>query len=801
MNVTTEPGTTSFLALLLGEPGVARCVVGPDGAARDANAAWLAYGETAPVEPPRAVTGRFPGLPEVEAAWARAQAGRRAAIPRHPRRAGGHESWWEGAVDPIPLPDGTGWLVTLREVGGPAPSSSDLRERELFLEQLRVSAARDGFRLLLADTLRPLADPDEIQGEAARVLGQHLGATRVHYGEVTPDGAYGIVRSEYRVPGAASTVGRYHLDSYGPLVMGEFRAGRTLVIHDVGSDARLRPDERAATAALGIGAYALLSLFKEGRPVALLVVHQDVPRRWTAEDLALLEETAERTWSSVARARAEQALRESEAKYRSLFDSIDEGFCIIEVLFEGERPADYRFLEVNRSFERHTGLSGATGRCIRELVPAHEEHWFRIYGDVARTGEAARFELPAQALGRYYEVSAFRIGSPEQRRVAVLFDDITARKRAEEELREADRVKTGFLAMLSHELRNPLAPIRNSIYLLERAAAGSEQAARAQEVIRRQTEHLSRLVDDLLDVTRIAHGKVALQRARVDLRDVVRRTADDLRSMFEQGGVGLSVEEETNGPAWVDADATRIGQVLGNLLQNALKFTPGGGRVVVALRADGREVELRVRDTGVGMSPATLARLFEPFAQAEQPLARTAGGLGLGLALVKGLVELHGGSVAARSEGLGLGSELAFRLPLAPAAPAAAAAPGPAVAPRSRDILLVEDNVDAGQSLAEILALEGHRVRVARDGRSALELARALRPDVVLCDIGLPDMDGYEVARALRADEALGSARLIALSGYAQPEDRARAREAGFEAHLPKPPDIELLLAALDRAR
>jgi PAS domain S-box-containing protein len=370
-------------------------------------------------------------------------------------------------------------------------------------------------------------------------------------------------------------------------------------------------------------------------------------------------------------------------------------------------------------------------------------------------------------------------------------------RRREEALRDADRRKNEFIGVLSHELRNPLAPIRNGLLLLERAPPGGEQARRAREVMLRQTEHLTRLVDDLLDVTRISRGKIALKRAVMDLREVALRARDDHAAMFSSRGIDLQLEAPA-APLVVNGDAVRLAQVLGNLLHNAAKFTGAGGRVWLAVEeVDGRAV-VRVRDTGMGIAPGELERIFEPFAQTDRSLARVHGGLGLGLSLVRGIVGLHGGTVAARSDGPGRGAEFVVSLPLA-AAPTAphGRPPDPKVSSRGRSVVIIEDNDDAARTLAEVLALSGHSVRIALDGRSGIELARAVAPDFVICDLGLPDLDGFEVARALRADGRLGATRLVALSGYAQAEDRERAREAGFDAHLPKPAVIEQLDALL----
>jgi signal transduction histidine kinase/CheY-like chemotaxis protein len=369
--------------------------------------------------------------------------------------------------------------------------------------------------------------------------------------------------------------------------------------------------------------------------------------------------------------------------------------------------------------------------------------------------------------------------------------DVTELKRAFEALREADRRKDEYLAMLSHELRNPLAPIRSAVFLLERADPASEGARRAREVIARQVGHLARMVDDLLDVSRLARGRIELRRSRLDLAELVRRVGEDHRLLLGAGGVELDVSVSDE-PVAVDGDPTRLAQLLGNLLQNSAKFTPRGGRVTLSLAVEGDRAVIRVRDTGAGIDPALLGSVFEPFVQEERNLARSRGGLGLGLPLVKGLAQLHGGDVEARSSGPGSGAEMMVRLPLA-SARAGGQRPEPGEGDggggRGRRVLVVDDNVDAAESLCDVVAFLGHTVEAVHDGAAAVARVRERHPDVVLCDIGLPGMDGYEVARAIRAEPGLADVRLVAVSGYAQPEERARARKAGFDAHVAKPAD------------
>ena len=371
-------------------------------------------------------------------------------------------------------------------------------------------------------------------------------------------------------------------------------------------------------------------------------------------------------------------------------------------------------------------------------------------------------------------------------------------------LRDADQRKDDFLAMLAHELRNPLAPVRNAVEILRLPGVTPVQIAQTREIISRQVTHMVRLVDDLLDVARIARGKIQLRIERCDLSSLVRQTAEDYRQTLTDAGVTLKLSI-SDSPMWVSGDPIRIAQIFGNLLHNAAKFTPRDGFVEVcaARNAEKTQATISVRDTGVGLDERVLTHLFEPFSQADQKLDRDKGGLGLGLALVKGLVELHSGSVQAESEGPGKGSRFTIRLPLEPDLEVkfegSTGIADQAAVGRLR-ILLVEDNRDAAITLKMLLTLMGHEVFVAYDGPEGLELAMSLIPDVVISDLGLPGaIDGYALANEIRSEATLSGVYLIALSGYGQDDDRRRTEGAGFDRHFVKPVEPESLQDALSK--
>ena len=465
---------------------------------------------------------------------------------------------------------------------------------------------------------------------------------------------------------------------------------------------------------------------------------------------------------------------------------------------------------------------GPTGTCVRENRPVINDDFETNLSTAPWRQSALRRKLRASAAFPLHRqdrvIGALTLYAERSRAFDAaqvkLFEALCAdlsyalvaieheRRRMDNEaaLRDADRRKNEFLALLSHELRNPLAPIKNSLYILERTLPSDHQSRRSLDVINRQVGQLARLVDDLLDVTRITRNKIKLQCQRLELNEVVRLTIDDLRSQFAKAAVNLEYYPAPD-VVFVNADFNRLMQVVGNLLQNAAKFTGRGGSTSVTIHSEAIEhrAVIQITDTGLGIAPEVLARLFQPFMQAEQTLDRSQGGLGLGLALVKGLVELHGGDVRAHSAGLGKGAEFLVRLPLA-TDETPGLQPPEIVTTNRRRILIIEDNVNAADTLREALEFCKHEVTVAYSGLAGLATASEFKPEVVLCDIGLPEMDGYEIARALRADSAHSGLFLVALSGYALPEDLHRAKEAGFDQHLAKPPSlekIEELLASL----
>ncbi|MCC9604997.1 PAS domain S-box protein [Blastopirellula sp. JC733] len=635
----------------------------------------------------------------------------------------------------------------------------------------------------------------------------------------------------------------------------------------------------------------------------------------------------------------EKESRMHEERYHTLFNTIDEGFCVIEMLFDDAgKPNDYRFLEINPAFEKQTGLVDAIGKRMRELAPDHEELWFQTYGQVATSGESIRFVQEAKALdGRWFDVYAFRVGQEGSPHVAILFTDITERrkseierqeselrfrtlveqvqdyaifmtdadgratswnegvqrvlgfdeeefigqnvveliftpedlqcgiaqaeldqaaavgsasddrwmqrkdgsrfwaagvttglhddagnllgfmkvmrdqterKRLEDELRqiaadlsEADRRKTEFLATLGHELRNPLAPIRTGLEVLKSAQHDPDLVVKVLSTMERQAQQMARLIDDLLDVSRITRGKLELRTREIKLEEAVRSAVEATQPFLDEANHTLTVSLPDE-PVTLNADLNRLAQIFSNLLNNAAKYTPDGGHIALTAQCEDGEVIVSVKDDGVGIPFEQQAQIFEMFAQIDRPLEKGYSGLGIGLTLVKQLVELHKGSIEVHSDGADRGSEFRVHLPISGEPERESPAELAAIPKRKKlRVLIVDDNKAAATMLKMVVKMLGNDVTTADDGEQAIAAAEEFAPDIVLMDLGMPRMNGYEAARFIRQQPWGQKMVLVALTGWGQDEDRQRTAEAGFNHHLVKPAepsDLQQLFASIE---
>jgi PAS domain S-box-containing protein len=510
---------------------------------------------------------------------------------------------------------------------------------------------------------------------------------------------------------------------------------------------------------------------------------------------------------------AEQGLRESETRFRTLFESMDEGYCVIEMIFdEHNNPTDYRFLEVNPAFEKQTGIKNARGRLMREIAPDLEQHWFDVYGRIALSGETVRFENWAAALQRHYEVCAFRVGAPELRRVGIVFNDITGRKNLErqrelllsqeevlrKEAQAAVRAKDHFLAALSHELRTPLSPVVLTIAAMESDPDLPVRFRKSVAMIRRNIELETRLIDDLLDLNRVTSGKMHLQVQPTRLHAVLTQAIHTCASETSAKKLNIQLDLQADNDL-VNADPARLQQTLWNLLRNAAKFTPEGGSVFIRTENGGGTVRLEMRDTGVGIEPEFLPRVFDAFEQGDTKITRQFGGLGLGLAICKAIMDMHGGAIRAHSDGPGTGATFTVELPVAFTTEheVVAAQPlGHNSATAELRVLLVEDHPDTREVLVRLLNAANYTVKAASSVATALQLAAAEQFDVVVSDLGLPDGTGYDLMKELRDRHGIKG---IALSGYGMGPDQRRSREVGFLDHVVKPVNVGQLVAVIQR--
>ena len=801
-------------------------------------------------------------------------------------------------------------------------------QRELSdnLQRLQAADARQAFQLKLADQLRPLTTPEEVTAAACELLGKQLCVSRVVFSEINEANNTFFIRSDWTDGSQPSIAGVTRtLNDFGSEHLDSLRSGQVSANHDVTLDPRTAQHANAY-AQLGIRADLAVPLVKSGELTVVFSLNHALPRRWTDVEIDLMKDVAERTWAAVESVRAQAELRAERDKSRHIFDTMTEGFTLIDsdwritqMNAEGARISRRTKLEmigkylweiwpevigtefetvyrrvmakrVADTFEQdinfsdgHTAslaltaypmLDGGLAAFFRDVTGRNaaleavrvsqmraenalgiaqlgtfewnvadnhvecsprtreifgfdasqghvaDDFFNRILpADIARVREEIlqsfktnqrlnteyRIHLPDGAVRHVVSSSMCHsnLGGAFVRHVGV-FSDATVQRQIEEKLREVDRRKDEFLAMLAHELRNPLAPITMAAGILSRPGINQKTLHDMSAIVVRQANHMTSLIDDLLDVSRINKGLVTLDREVLDLKEILGNAVEQVHALMEKQNHDFSMQVTGEG-LHVEGDRVRMVQVFSNILTNAAKYTPAGGKIHLELAIVGSHAQVLVRDNGVGMSESLLPHIFDIFTQAERTPDRAQGGLGLGLALVKNLVGLLGGTVTARSDGPGRGSEFTVLLPLLvdeSVQPTSPQSPLDVVGNvQVMHIMVVDDNVDAATTVAMLLEMNGHTVSVVHSAESALAsaLAGSANPlQAFLLDIGLPVMDGYELAQRLRAAPETSGATLIALTGYGQPQDRERSYAAGFDHHIEKPVDSVRLLALLN---
>lgn len=487
-------------------------------------------------------------------------------------------------------------------------------------------------------------------------------------------------------------------------------------------------------------------------------------------------------------------LSSADHAYRILIEAVQQGAATL--------TSDGTISYCNRAFAAFFNRTqwDITGTRVTRLLPFNEQHTFEMLlgRSQVESGHGEFLLETTEGIVQTIHIALNPLLLMDVPAICMIVTDLTKQKE-HQVLQDSNRRKDEFLAMLAHELRNPLAPILNAVAILNHLMQGDDKLAYVSDIIERQTRHLSRLVDDLLDVSRISLGKIKLQKERVDLATIIARAAEISTPLLNARKHQLTVQMNPKN-LFLEADGTRLAQVISNLLTNAAKYTDEGGSIFLSSSSDGGEVVIRILDSGMGISPDLLPHVFDLFIQGDRSLARSEGGLGIGLTLVRRLVELHGGTVKAASDGLGCGSEFTVRLPALPAEKSPPESQ-PAVISKneglSRHILVVDDNKDAATTTGMLISLLGHQVTVANSSFEALDRAKATRFQAVFLDIGLPGMNGHQLARFLRSLPGYDKTLFVAMTGYGQEEDRTRSREAGFNHHCVKPIELHVLTSLL----
>jgi PAS domain S-box-containing protein len=668
--------------------------------------------------------------------------------------------------------------------------------------------ARRNALFKLTDLFRDLTTSEEIMYGASEVLGETLVVSRVGYGTIDPIAETLRVIRDWNAPGVESLAGTLHLRDYGSFI-DDLKAGKFIAINDVDKDYRTA-EAAAALKARNAGSFVNVPVIEHDRLVAVIFVNHAKARNWSVEELAFIKEVAERTRTASERLRNEEALAKVVAdseRRRRLYETFLENSPDLAYVFD----LSHRFTYANKVLLNMWNCTWeeAIGKNCLELgyEPWHAEMHDREIEQVITTKKFVRGEVPFEgAYGRrVYDYIFVPVLNPdgEVEAIAGTTRDVTERKQAEEALQDANRRKDEFLAMLAHELRNPLAPISAAAEVLDTFALDEKLTKRTSQIISRQVKHMTALVDDLLDVSRVTRGLVTISKNPLDLKSVVYNAVEQVRPFIEAQRHHLlfDLAAET---AYVVGDQKRLVQIVTNLLNNAAKYTPEGGEINIRLKVDADMLTLSIEDNGIGIPADLQPRVFDLFTQADRTSDRTQGGLGIGLALVKNLTELHGGKISCFSDGKGKGSQFTVFLPRHLVAQDAALDMRENLLKTVQSnsplrILVVDDNADAAQMLALYLEALGHHVLIEHSSKRALACAKLKRPDVCILDIGLPEIDGNELARQLRTEKETAHAFLIAVTGYGQEQDKHNAIAAGFNQHLVKPVDVSKLADLLEQ--
>jgi PAS domain S-box-containing protein len=638
--------------------------------------------------------------------------------------------------------------------------------------------------------------PDQLElimSTFARMHGADKGIISIHD---TASGTLAIAASLGFGPAALAALGHRGLGASALARMDRAR----VVIEDTDRDPRFATYRELAAAAGVRAVHATPLIGRDGQVLGALSVHFDAPRRPTEREFRIADICARKAAVFIERAQAEERVRQRDRRFESVLSASGVPFVMFTPLRDGAgKITDFRWAFLNAAAAKVMGCNPVEfiGRKVTETLPHawDDRARFDLYVEALDKNEVREVERQSEVDGNqsWYHI----VASPLDGDLAVWFADVTHRKMHERHLIEADRRKDEFLATLAHELRNPLAPIRQAATIARNEDASEAQKRWSNNVIERQVQHMSLLLDDLLDVSRITHGTLQLRKQQSDLQSILSAAVETARPLIDERRHQLIVEMPAE--LHVNADPLRLAQVLSNLLTNAAKYTHPQGTIRVTGVQEGDELSIAVADSGIGIAPEDLPKVFGMFAQVRSAQEHAAGGLGIGLALAKGIVELHGGRIEAASGGPGKGSRFTVRLPnvghaaiLAPRESAVRNGGG-----AHKRILLADDNRDAAESLAIILRLEGHDVELAHDGNSALRSFAQRPPDVALLDIGMPQTNGYEVARKIRSTPAGSDVLLIAITGWAQDSDKAESRAAGFDHHLTKPIEPATLMGLL----